>query len=441
MGEQASGGPFNVIAKPIGPRCNLDCEYCYYKDKNTLYPGTRDFRMSNRVLEVFIRDYIESQDTPEIWFTWQGGEPLLLGLKYFRKVVALQQRYCPPAKRVHNALQTNGTLLNEAWAHFLREHDFLVGLSIDGPRRFHDCYRLDKRGRPSFEIVLRTLNLLQECGVEYNTLTVVGRHNVRYPMEVYRFLKERGVGFMQFIPLVERVGDGTMLAGPPALDPEGTPTPWSVPRAAYGDFMCAIFDEWVRHDVGRVYVQLFDVQLGIWTGLPSGLCVFAETCGRGLAIEHNGDLYACDHYVYPSYRLGNILDRPLQALVDSPRQQRFGRDKKNTLPRYCLECEFRFACNGGCPKHRFLRTIDGQQGLNYLCASYKRFFSHTAPYMRVMADLLRAGQPPAMISRLVRQGQQPAGRRPGPKAGRNDPCPCGSGRKFKKCCGFSSANA
>jgi uncharacterized protein len=440
MGQEASGGPFNVIAKPAGPKCNLNCTYCYYKEKINLYPETHRFRMSDRVLELFIRNYIGSQDTPEIWFSWQGGEPLLLGLEFFRKVVALQRHYGPPGQRVCNALQTNGTLLNEEWAGFLREHDFLVGLSIDGPRRLHDSYRVDKRGRPSFETVLGKLKLLQKSGVEYNTLTVVGRHNADFPKEVYRFLKEHGARFMQFIPLVERIGDGTTLAGPPALDPESTPAPWSVPRGAYGDFMCAIFDEWVRHDVGRVYVQLFDVQLGIWTGLPSGLCVFAETCGRGPAIEHNGDLYACDHYVYPSYRLGNILDRPLQALVDSPRQQRFGRDKKNTLPRYCLECEFRFACNGGCPKHRFLLTSDGEPGLNYLCASYKRYFSHTAPYMRVMADLLRAGQPPAMISQLVRPGRQPTSRRPTVKVGRNDACPCGSGTKYKKCCGQSSAN-
>ena len=440
MGQESSGGPFNVIAKPIGPKCNLDCTYCYYKEKNRLYPGTRSFRMSERVLEAFIRDYIESQDAPEIWFSWQGGEPLLLGLGFFRKVVALQRRHCPPGKRVRNALQTNGTLLNGAWAGFLGEHDFLVGLSIDGPRRLHDRYRVDKRGRPSFETVLGKLKLLQESGVEYNTLSVVGRHNARFPMQVYRFLREHGVRFMQFIPLVERLGEGTTLAGPPALDPEGAPAPWSVPPGTYGDFMCAIFDEWVRNDVGRVYVQLFDVQLGIWAGLPSGLCVFAETCGQGLAMEHNGDLYACDHYVYPSHRLGNILEKPLRALVDSPRQRRFGRDKKDALPRCCLECEFRFACNGGCPKHRFLRSAEGEPGLNYLCAGYKRYFSHTAPYMRLMADLLRAGQPPAMVSSLVRKRRQPASRRPAAKAGRNDPCPCGSGRKFKKCCGLTPAN-
>lgn len=440
MGQEASGGPFNVIAKPIGPTCNLDCAYCYYKEKDRLYPGTRSFRMSERVLEAFIRDYIESQEAPEIWFSWQGGEPLLLGLGFFRKVVALQRRHCPPGKRVCNALQTNGTLLNRAWAGFLGAHDFLVGLSIDGPRRLHDRYRVDKRGRPSFATVLGKLELLQEAGVEYNTLSVVGRHNVRFPMEVYRFLREHGVRFMQFIPLVERLGEGAALAGPPTLDRQGAPAPWSVPPAAYGDFMCAVFDEWVRHDVGRVYVQLFDVHLGMWAGLPAGLCVFAETCGRGPAMEHNGDLYACDHYVYPSHRLGNILETPLRALVDSPRQRRFGGDKKTTLPRRCRECAFRFACNGGCPKHRFLRTAEGEPGLNYLCAGYKRYFSHTAPYMRLMADLLRAGQPPAMISSLVRKRRQPATRRPAAKAGRNDPCPCGSGRKFKKCCGPTSAN-
>lgn len=432
---------FHLMAKPIGPTCNLDCKYCYYLEKKKLYPETRHFHMSERVLATFVRDYIEAQDAPIINFTWQGGEPTLLGLKFFRRVVALQRRYCPPGKRVMNALQTNGTLLDEEWAEFLREHGFLVGLSIDGPRHLHDRYRTDRRGRPTFARVVEKLRLLQKHGVEYNTLTVVSRDVARRPLDVYQTLKDLGCHYMQFIPLVERTGDGTTLAQPPSAPGEAsttTVTPWSVEPAGYGHFLCTIFDEWVRHDVGRIQVQLFEVQLGVWTGLPSSLCTFAETCGQTMVIEHNGDIYACDHYVYPSYRLGNILKQPLAALVTSPRQRRFGQNKKDTLPRYCRECDVRFGCNGGCPKHRFIRAPDGEPGLNYLCAAYKRFFTHIDPYMRVMARLLRAGQPPAAISRLSRPQRQVGPWTPTAKAGRNDPCPCGSGVKFKKCCGARS---
>ena len=431
---------FHVMAKPIGPVCNLNCTYCYYLEKRRLYPGARNFRMINRVLDAYVRQLIEAQDTVEINFAWQGGEPTLMGLDFFRRAMALLRRYCLPGKRVANALQTNGVLLDDAWCAFLRENDFLVGLSIDGPRRLHDRYRLDKRGRPTFDRVMKTLGLLQKHGVEFNTLTVVSRDNASQPREVYRFLKDQGSRFMQFIPLVERGGDGKTLAPPPAPGGEGAAvTPWSVMPAAYGDFLSAIFDEWVRNDVGRIYVQLFDAQLGLWAGLPSELCVFAETCGKGLALEHNGDLYACDHYVYPGYRLGNILEQPLAALAHSRRQVGFGRDKRRKLPRYCRDCAFLFACNGGCPKHRFAQTPDGKPGLNYLCAGYKRFFAHIDPQMRTMAGLLRAGQPPAMIMTLLRQSERAWNQRR-PKAGRNNPCPCGSGETFKKCCGRWAAN-
>ena len=408
------------MAKPIGPTCNLDCRYCYYLDKYRLYPQARGFRMNERVLETFIRDYIAIHEEPEVCFFWQGGEPTLLGLKFFRKVLELQGRHCPAGKTVRNALQTNGTLLDRRWAALLRDHGFLVGLSIDGPQRLHDRYRVNRKGGPTFDAVLETLRLLREERVEFNTLSVVHRGNARHGRRVYRFLRDQGVRFMQFIPLVERCRDDGSLAEPPSLDeppPATTVAPWSVPPQAYGNFMCAVFDEWVRNDVGRVYVQLFDVQLALWTGLPSELCVFAETCGQGLALEHNGDLYSCDHYVYPAYRLGNILEHSIGALAQVPQQQRFGNAKRESLPRCCRDCEFLFACNGGCPKHRFLRTSDGEPGLNYLCPSYKRYFSHTAPYMRVMSDLLRAGRPPAHVSRMLR-GRGPAGRsNPASRAG------------------------
>ncbi len=408
------------MAKPIGPTCNLDCRYCYYLDKYRLYPQARGFRMNERVLETFIRDYIAIHEGPEVCFFWQGGEPTLLGLEFFRKVLELQGRHCPAGKTVRNALQTNGTLLDRHWAAFLRDHGFLVGLSIDGPQRLHDHYRVNQKGGPTFDSVLESLRLLREERVEFNTLSVVHRGNARHGRKVYRFLRDQGVRFMQFIPLVERYRDDGSLADPPSLDeppPATTVAPWSVPPRAYGNFMCAVFDEWVRNDVGRVYVQLFDVQLTLWTGLPSELCVFAETCGQGLALEHNGDLYSCDHYVYPAYRLSNILEHPIGALAQIPQQQRFGNAKRESLPRCCRDCEFLFACNGGCPKHRFLRTPDGEPGLNYLCPSYKRYFSHTAPYMRVMSDLLRAGRPPALVSRMLR-GRGPAGRsNPASRAG------------------------
>jgi uncharacterized protein len=334
--------PFHVMTKPIGPLCNLDCKYCFYLEKEKLYPehAGAGFRMTDAVLERYISSYITAQpaNVPEISFAWQGGEPTLLGVDFFRRVVELQKKYCPPHQRIVNALQTNGTLLDAEWCEFLRENNFLVGLSIDGPREMHDRYRVDKGNRPTFDKVMRGLELLKEHNVEFNTLTVVNRHNSKNPLEVYRFLKKHGSGFMQFIPLVERAGDGTMFASPPSLEGEEAPspvTPWSVESQTYGDFLCAIFDEWVRHDVGKVFVQLFEVQLGVWMGMPASLCVFSETCGAAMALEHNGDLYSCDHYVYPEYRLGNIATKPMIELVASSQQIKFGLDKRDTLPKYC----------------------------------------------------------------------------------------------------------
>lgn len=395
-----------------------------------MYPGEKSWRMSDAVLEKYIRDYIHSQPVSEIHFAWQGGEPTLLGVEFFRKVIALQKKFAD-GKTIANAIQTNGTLLDDEWGEFLAANKFLVGLSIDGPRELHDRYRVDKRQQPTFDSVMRGLEFLKKQRVEFNTLTVVNRVNSQSPLEVYRFLKSIGSEFLQFIPLVERAANAEMktagydFAEPPNLRNAdhrvgssanplsqqaetvlGAPsvTEWSVEAETYGNFLCAIFDEWVRRDVGTTFVQLFDTALGNWMGLGSSLCVFAEKCGAALAIEHNGDLYSCDHYVYPRYQLGNVMNQSLGAMLNSPAQIRFGNEKLDTLPKYCRECEVRFACNGECPKHRFITTPDGEAGLNYLCAAYKKFFQHIDPHMKTMAQLLQANRAPAEImSRLAQK--------------------------------------
>jgi len=399
------------MAKPIGPLCNLDCKYCFYLEKEGLFPANEKFRMSDEVLEIYVRQYIENQSADQISFAWQGGEPTLLGVGFFRKVVALQRKYSGD-KKISNAMQTNGTLLNDEWCEFLRQENFLVGLSIDGPARLHDAYRVDKRQEPTFDSVVRGIGFLKNHGVEFNTLTVVNRLNSKHPLEVYEFLREIGSGFIQFIPLVERQavkktqGISLDLAPPPSPgggsgSPSSPVTEWSVQAEEYGNFLITIFDDWVCNDVGKVFVQIFDVALGQWAGRGSSLCVFAEKCGRALAMEHNGDLYSCDHYVYPQYKLGNILNQSLGEMVRSPEQMKFGNDKFDSLPKYCRECDVRFACNGECPKHRFIRTPEGEEGLNYLCSAYKRFFVHIDPYMKVMTQLLQAGRAPSEIMDLL----------------------------------------
>jgi uncharacterized protein len=405
----AAGRGFHLLTKPVGPICNLDCTYCFYLEKERLYPGKNQWRMGDAVLAEYVRQYLRSQPGPEIHFAWQGGEPTLLGVDFFRKAVALQHEFAD-GKSVFNAIQTNGTLLDDEWCEFLAAHNFLVGLSIDGPDGLHDCHRRDGRQQPTFNRVMQGLELLKKHGVEFNTLSVVHRQNSQHPLEVYRFLKGLGSRFLQFIPLVERTAPPEMISAgcdfaPPPAPREApgpsTVTPWSVEPEQYGAFLCAIFDEWVRRDVGKVFVQLFDVALGNWMGLGSSLCVFAETCGTALAIEHNGDIYSCDHYVYPRYRLGNVMNQSLGEMVRSPRQLKFGADKADSLPRYCRECEVRFACNGECPKHRFLKTPDGEPGLNYLCAAYQRFFTQIDPHMKTMARLLQRGEAPARIMELL----------------------------------------
>jgi uncharacterized protein len=443
MGDSHASSPpvlpgFHVMTKPVGPICNLDCHYCFYLEKEKLYPRTSSWKMPDEVLESYIRQYLEGQKAPVITFAWQGGEPTLLGVDYFRQIVELEKRYAN-GKRIENTLQTNGVLLDDRWGEFLAENKFLVGLSLDGPRALHDRYRVDKGGKPTFDRVMRGLGYLRKHGAEFNTLTVVQRHNSYYPLEVYRFLKEVGSGFMQFIPVVERIAkapgaNSLVLIAPTSQEPASVSS-WSVEPLQYGKFLCAIFDEWVRNDVAQYFVQMFDVALQSWLGLPPGLCVFAETCGDALALEHNGDLYSCDHYVFPENKLGNVMENSLAGLVSSPAQQKFGTDKRDSLPRYCRECEVRFACNGECPKHRFTRTPNGEEGLNYLCAGYKMFFRHIDPSMRFMAAELAAHRPPANVMAWVRaQDARSPGRQ---KPGRNDPCPCGSGMKYKKCCGQS----
>jgi len=448
-GQSASPRPgFHVMAKPTGPICNLACRYCFYLEKERLYAGTSGWAMPDEVLETFVRDYIAAQDVPVVTFAWQGGEPTLLGLDFFRRVVELQKRHAG-GRRIENALQTNAVLLDDEWAAFLAEHAFLVGLSIDGPRELHDRYRVDRGGKPTFDRVMKGMETLRRHGAAFNTLTVVHRENARAPLDVYRFLKEAGSGFLQFIPIVERVenASGGISAGThghsfrshsdpklaePGVAGDGRLSAWSVDSADWGTFLCAIFGEWVRHDVGRVFVQLFDVALESWYRSEASLCIFSPTCGRALAVEHNGDLYSCDHYVFPAFKVGNIMATPIGDLVRSPAQQRFGDAKRETLPAYCRGCGVRFACHGECPKNRFLRTPGGEPGLNYLCAGYKKFFEHIDPAMRFMANELAHERPPANVMAWAQALDR---QRAAAAAGRNDPCPCGSGRKFKRCCG------
>jgi uncharacterized protein len=403
---------FHVMAKPVGPICNLDCRYCFYLEKENLYGKKRDWAMPDTVLESYISQFITAQDFPTISFAWQGGEPTLLGVDFFRKVVGIQNKYAN-GKKIENAFQTNGVLLDDQWGEFLAENHFLIGISIDGPAELHDFYRVDKGGAPTFDRVMRGLRFLKKHQVEFNALTVVNRQNSQHPLRVYRFLKGIGCQFMQFIPIVERVAkaanpDGLVLIAP--RDPHAADvSEWSVEPRQFGVFLSTIFDEWVQKDVGNYFVQLFDVALESWLGMVPSLCVFRPTCGAAMALEHNGDLYSCDHYVYPENKLGNILEQPLQTLVNSDQQRRFGLDKRDSLPRYCRECDVRFACNGECPKHRFISTPEGEPGLNYLCAGYKLFFHHVDPYMKFMANELRHQRPPANVMSWIReQGHSPA---------------------------------
>jgi uncharacterized protein len=426
---------FHVMAKPTGPICNLNCAYCFYLEKEHLYQEGASWKMSDEVLENFVRQYIEAQSIPEITFAWQGGEPTLLGVDFFRKAVEFQEKYAQ-GKRIQNSFQTNGVLIDDRWGAFLAENEFLVGLSIDGPEEIHNRYRVDKGGKGAFNRVMSGMEMLKKHGAEFNTLTCVQRHNATRALEVYKFLREVGSGFMQFIPVVERVTDSgpdELSLVPPSDESEARVTEWSVRPKDFGGFLTTIFEEWVRNDVGRVFVQLFDVCLEAWLGMEPSLCLFRTTCGEGMALEHNGDLYACDHYVYPEYKLGNLMETPIVEMVNSDFQRKFGNDKRDSLPQCCKQCKFHFICHGECPKHRFETSPDGEPGLSYLCSGYQDFFDHIDPLMQFMANELRAERPPANVMQYVRSLDLQAEGRNEPRP--NDRCVCGSGRKFKKCCG------
>ncbi|MDE6418101.1 MAG: anaerobic sulfatase-maturation protein [Duncaniella sp.] len=375
------------MAKPAGAMCNLACEYCYYLDKQKLYhsPGrSSDMFMSDDLLEMFVRSYIEAQPADSVLFTWHGGEPLLRGLGFYERAIALQQKYAG-GRQVDNCIQTNGTLLTDEWCRFFRDNNFLVGVSIDGPREVHDAYRRLRGGGPTFDGVMRGIEKLDRNGVEWNAMAVVNDINVRRPLELYHFFRDTlGCQFLQFAPIVERTGaDG--LCSP--LDADGNLTPYSVHPELWGEFLCTVFDEWWRlDDVGRVFVQLFDATLANWAGVQPGICTLAETCGHALVMEHNGDVYSCDHFVYPAHFLGNLRERPLIAMSLDPRQTAFGATKRDALPHMCRQCEWLRLCHGECPKNRIARTPDGERGLNYLCAGYRRFFAHTAPYFKMLLE-------------------------------------------------------
>jgi serine-type anaerobic sulfatase-maturating enzyme len=395
----------HVVAKPIGPVCNIRCDYCFYLEKQALFRADEQYRMPDKVLSAFIAKYVASQPTPVVEFVWQGGEPTLLGIDFFRRVVELQKPFSKD-KRIANSLQTNGTLLTDEWCRFLERHDFVVGLSLDGPEDIHNRFRKDRKGRGTFDRAMLGLRLLQQHKIAYNVLACVGRETAIRPLDVYRFLREAGVEFIQFTPVVERravseaENHGLGLAPPAALDrlgEQGPVTPWTVEPEAYGDFLIAVFEEWVRHDVGKMFIMNFEWALNAWIGNPSPVCVHANQCGRSLVIEHNGDVYACDHCVYPEYRLGNILSDELPVMVRKSVESGFGVSKETALPGQCRDCEVLAACRGGCPKHRFETTSRNEPGLHYLCEGYRKFFRHIRKYLRVMTLLLEKGLPVSLV--------------------------------------------
>ncbi|RMD74897.1 MAG: anaerobic sulfatase maturase [Lentisphaerae bacterium] len=428
--------PFHILCKPVGPKCNLNCRYCFYLSKDALFPdkkSVREFTMPDDVLEEFVRQYIEAQhpSAPEVNFAWQGGEPTLLGIDFFARAVEYQKKYARSHQRITNAFQTNGTLLNDEWGKFLHDNRFLVGLSVDGPQELHDHFRKDWAGKGSFERVMRGLEVLKRHQVEFNTLTTVQRYNADHPQEVYRFLRRIGSTFMQFIPIVEPAPDGAEGASEESVQPE-----------QWGKFLCGVFDEWRKRDIGKVYVQHFELMVSLAMGYPASLCVHSRICGRSVAIEHNGNLYSCDHFVNPEDLLGNIMQTHVREMVDGKKQTQFGLNKSATLPRQCRECKYLTWCYGGCPADRVKRDKYGEPGLNYVCEGYYRFYDYTKPYFDAIAAAIhhqrpasdyqyfmnkKPTSPPAMLP-----GSMPAG---SGKIGRNQSCPCGSGRKYKNCCG------
>lgn len=387
-----------VMCKPAGPACNMACEYCYYLEKKDLFrdEGKQPY-MSDAMLERYIKQYLEAQASADVQFTWHGGEALLRPISFYKKALELQQKYAN-GRHISNAIQTNGILLNAEWCRFLKQNDFLVGISIDGPAEFHDEYRRNRGGKPSHMQVMRAIRLMQQHGVEWNAMAVVNDYNADYPKEFYKFFKDIGCQYLQFTPVVERLRKDSHLAT--AVDAQAQLTDFSVTPEQWGDFLIAIFDEWVRHDVGKVFVQLFDATLANYVGVTPGLCSMAPTCGHAGVLEHNGDLYSCDHFVFPEYKLGNITQDTILNMMTSERQQAFGEAKRSSLPRQCRECRFLNLCNGECPKNRFATTADGEPSLNYLCAGYRKFFAHSAPYFKFMAAELAADRAPANVMSL-----------------------------------------
>ena len=444
---QTIAAALSIMAKPIGPVCNLDCAYCYYLEKEKIYGNSGRFRMDERTLEKFIDEYIVSQNVPVVRFVWHGGEPVMLGLDYYKKALELQNRYSR-GRSIENVLQTNGTLLTDDWCRFLRDNNFLVGISFDGPEHLHDRYRLNSAGKPSFAQVMKGLELLVKHKVEFNTMSVLHDYNVLYPLEIYRFLKDVGSRYMQFTPIVERIATNAsdeklkLLSGSDQSD--NILAPWSVKALDYGRFLCSVFDDWVVQDVGKYYVPVFDSILANYVGKMPSICVHAETCGHAGAIEHNGDLFACDHYVFPEYKLGNIHSDSLISMMYSPRQTAFGQAKRDALPQYCRQCEYLFACNGECPRNRIIMTPTGEPGLNYLCNGLRLFYRHVAPYMDFMVEELANERPPANVMAWARERADREKRETTrinslervKKANikPNDACPCASGKKYKFCC-------
>ena len=394
--------PLYVMLKPAGAHCNLACKYCYYLEKNKLYPTAQRHLMSDEMLEQFTREYIEAQTMSQVLFTWHGGEPLLRSIDFYRKALSLQQKYAG-GRRIDNVIQTNGTLLTDEWCEFFAQNHWLVGISIDGPQPDHDHYRLTAAGKPSWKKVMQGIKLLKKHGVEWNAMAVVNAYNANHPMEFYRFFKENGCQFLQFTPIVERLTrheDGRTLASLADKD-EISLSEASVTPEQLGYFLSAIFDEWVRKDVGKIFVEIFDCTLANWMGISPGICAYSKECGHAGVMEHNGDVYSCDHFVFPEYKLGNIRDHSLIDMLYGEQQQEFSRLKHSSLPRQCKECDMEFACHGECPKNRFMKDKYGDSGLNYLCPGYYHYYQHVAPYMDYMKQELMAQRPPSNIMKVL----------------------------------------
>ena len=393
MQENVTSSGLHVIAKPIGPACNLKCDYCFYLEKEKMFPERENFRMSDEVLSAFIRQYIDAQPGEEVEFVWQGGEPTMLGIDFFKRVIALQDRY-KKDKIIRNCLQTNGVLLDNEWCESLKKNDFLVGISLDGPKDVHDLYRRDREGKGSFDRAMRGLELLKKHNVKFNVLACVAKGSAKMPLEVYQFLKDNGVQYIQFSAVVERE----------SVSPRSKVTQWTVDPESYGDFLIKIFDEWIKNDIGKIFVMNFEWALNAWAGRPSPVCIFAKTCGRSLVIEHNGDVYSCDHYVYPQFKLGNVMETSLNDLAELPVQVSFGEAKSEKLLSSCRLCKYLFACRGECPKRRFARSSYGGEGAIYLCRGYKKFFRHIDKTMNKIREIISQGRPASDIMSAAFKG-------------------------------------